>query len=493
VIYQHNSELAEGIHYVIVQGTNRVEILQGVQGEGFEFDARLEEGGEDLGPGDINLIVASANAGPVAISVVGHDGHTYGAENIKEIDLSASGVDGEIVAITMSGNLGDLGPTLADTISGIVQVDGEAISDTIEVTTLTGGIQCETLFDLLVHGDAGTVGQNSAVIVGGSVYGDILVEGFCNLLLDVDGNVYGDIESTNDWLKAIFVLGAVEGNLLIGGDLYWASVGELPGSNLLDVVGDVGYRLTIVDVYGSVMIGGDISAGALLWPNVVHAGGTVAIDGGVAGEFLAAVLDGETTIGGSLSGELSLPVSNDRIPGLVQIDGDVTAAGSIFVGGDISGTLDIGGSLKGDLDIGALSGEVLIGPHPQGPGLLPPLGLLGALYVADEMSGLIQVDWDVDGTITVAGRTSGTINVDGDVSGDIELLGYEGFPVYVGLTGSVVIGGDLSGAIHVAYNVVDVAEDTSGGHIIVDGSFKDAAQIDVDGSLSGSTTFIAID
>ncbi len=135
VIKQHNRDLELGTHYNINQYTQQIQIKLAVSGEVFEFEARLEEDTVDIGPGDINYIYADEDAGNVALTIVGHDGHTYGARNVQQINLVASGVQSTILGLDISGDLGELDPVLASVITGPFIV-GDDILDDIEVVKL---------------------------------------------------------------------------------------------------------------------------------------------------------------------------------------------------------------------------------------------------------------------------------------------------------------------------------------------------------------------
>lgn len=97
----------------IDQGLQEVTIVLGITGETFVFEARTEElqGEEwvDQGPGDIDLIEADVDAGEVTITILPTGTHTWGARDVKEIDLDATGVDSDIADMTISGDLATQG------------------------------------------------------------------------------------------------------------------------------------------------------------------------------------------------------------------------------------------------------------------------------------------------------------------------------------------------------------------------------------------------
>jgi len=95
----------------IIQSGRRITINQGIQNATFEFEARKQkwEGGQwvDDGPGDINKMEALENAGPVAITVVGHGGHVFGASNVLLLQLNQAGVNSSVKKFNIKHDLGD--------------------------------------------------------------------------------------------------------------------------------------------------------------------------------------------------------------------------------------------------------------------------------------------------------------------------------------------------------------------------------------------------
>jgi hypothetical protein len=139
VIYQHNSELTQGVHYQILPAEQTIRIMLGVPGQVFEFEAVLEENGQYVEPGNIDLVTADENAGRVDLTFVGHNGHPYGAADIKEIRLNQPGVAGVIRELHIANNLGDLGPIRAGGV-GTMTIGGNVLNDIYVPGTIAGPV-----------------------------------------------------------------------------------------------------------------------------------------------------------------------------------------------------------------------------------------------------------------------------------------------------------------------------------------------------------------
>ena len=124
VIYQHNTFYNDPNSpgypfYLVNQDWRQVTVLHGVEGQVFEFEAVVEDNGQYVGPGDIDRVLASTGAGPVVVTFVGDNGHPYGAANIKEARIGALGYTGTIKELNISGDLGELGPVVADVLENV--------------------------------------------------------------------------------------------------------------------------------------------------------------------------------------------------------------------------------------------------------------------------------------------------------------------------------------------------------------------------------------
>ena len=80
--------------------------------------------------------------GTVTVHILHPTAGVYGASDVKEINLS-NATNGNIARIYISGDLGEDGPVVANSIAGSVGVDGEILDD-ITIDMLGGNIVCET-------------------------------------------------------------------------------------------------------------------------------------------------------------------------------------------------------------------------------------------------------------------------------------------------------------------------------------------------------------
>lgn len=169
VIYQHNSFYNDpnspGFPFYGVEQDRLIYIYHGVEGQVFEFEAVVEVNGQYVGPGDINKIESWGSAENVVVTFVGHNGHPYGAANIKEVYLRAQNFTGVIQDLNISGDLGELGPIIADA-AGSITVGGSLVNALGIWTDVTGSLT-----------------------VGGDVVGDIEVEGAITGPVTIGGNL----------------------------------------------------------------------------------------------------------------------------------------------------------------------------------------------------------------------------------------------------------------------------------------------------------------
>jgi len=183
VIIQHNPQLIELVHYVIYDESQVIVILQGSATETFEFEAVALENGEYQNAGNIRQIFAVQGVGPVTITVLGHNGHEYGAEEIGEIDLSEA-MPGHIAGLTVNQNLGQVDGTPADpssvgAISGPFTITRE-ISQPLTIDAISGDFYVNILpADIDITGNVSTgatltaeaPAASSTISVGGSMLG----------------------------------------------------------------------------------------------------------------------------------------------------------------------------------------------------------------------------------------------------------------------------------------------------------------------------------
>lgn len=136
----------------------------------------------------------------------------------------------------------------------------------------------------------------------------------------------------------------------------------------------------------------------------------------------------------------------------------------------MTGALTVTGGVSGDLSVRRLEGEVSIG---------------GDLTVG------VDSDDNLDGTVSIGGAMSGAIDVAGDIgsTASVEI----GESSWDDVTGTIAVHGDLAGDIHLYNGLEDPLGYATGGQIAIDGSLLSSGDIDIDGLLEGTTTFVTID
>ncbi|MEW6250931.1 MAG: hypothetical protein AB1716_09810 [Planctomycetota bacterium] len=424
LILQHNSFYNDpndpnDPYFTVLQNPERqITIHHGVAGQTFEFEAVLLSDPNDpnsyVGPGDINLIGADPNAGPVTITVVGHNGHAYGAANVKEIRLNATGVNGRVDALTIAASLNELGATVAAS-AGILNIEGQVLAP-IDVGDISGpvwirgclysAIQCGSLGNLTIDGTGtppsfppaiyvtGTyeegrvmsIGQSiSSLTVGGALAGRIEVDAAAgvasvnHLWIGTGGIASTGSLSIDGTLDDATVPGIAHGGWLTVGELRDAMLGELPGR---------------VEVLGAVPFGAYVDFGAMLETGYLRVG----------------------TLAGTVSFTAPPPEGGGQpaILGTVSI-GSIVSTGTFWVvQGDLAGTIQIENNADGGIRFWQL--------------LADRIGLTGTIEVLGNMSGEVFCYGPLDG---------GLLWVHGELDGSIS---FKGDAVHPGISGTVRVG-----------------------------------------------------
>ncbi|MBU0638557.1 MAG: hypothetical protein KKB50_06805, partial [Planctomycetes bacterium] len=93
-------------------------------------------------PADIELIGLSGTpSGTITVAILPGSGHTYGARQVKEIDLTTTGVTGNLAGLNISSHLGQDGDIALDNITGTVAVGGDVLH-TIDIgNDITGALK----------------------------------------------------------------------------------------------------------------------------------------------------------------------------------------------------------------------------------------------------------------------------------------------------------------------------------------------------------------
>ncbi|UCG88003.1 MAG: hypothetical protein JSW71_05515, partial [Gemmatimonadota bacterium] len=176
--------------------------------------------------------------------------------------------------------------------------------------------------------------------------------------------------------------------------------------------------------------------------------------------------------GGAMQGTITI---EGTMSGTIEGDRDMA---NIIVNDDVSGEIVVGQDLS-NATIGSISasGAIEVGRD---------LGIGIAFETSADAAGSIQVGRHLD-SLGIGGSLRGPLIVGNNLTGHLSIGG--------ALTGTITINGDMNEDTLIEINgwLDDRYHDLSGGHIIINGSLKAGANIDVGGGLPGWTEFIAID
>ena len=191
VISEHSGYYQENVHYTIVESSgNDIAVLIN-EGSNSNYTWQFEAYDSDTGDaGNIDYIriQPTDDVGPIKLSIVGSTGHTYGAADVKEIDLKTNADDtSEIVDINISGNLAADGDVSCDSVTGDIFVGLNTYntldlgdvdsSSTITITKdLEGTLSANTLGNVLIYGDSGPIAVPGDIIIAQNYAGTINVD-----------------------------------------------------------------------------------------------------------------------------------------------------------------------------------------------------------------------------------------------------------------------------------------------------------------------------
>ena len=252
--------------------------------------------------------------------------------------------------------------------------------------------------------------------------------------LNLGGQCSGTLSVEGD-LYSAYITGNVSGTIAVGRDAIYIEAPNIVAGGLVDVGRDL-YALRVIALPGDVHVHGNLYQ--LLSTVFGSVTGTVTVDGDMIGRITAwadVSADAEITVGG-----------NVQPGGGVSAAGDIS--GDVIISGQFAGLIRSGGNLAGQVRIvgDVLStGQMLVGTIPENNGRL---------------TGAVEI---------------GTTETSAD------------------LLGSIIVYYDQTGSISVHGDVVDENADLGGGHIIVNGSLIEGAQISIDGGFASTTEFIAVD
>jgi hypothetical protein len=429
------------------------------------------------GPGDINLIVADEDAGPVTITVEGHDGHRWGAANVKCVKLHVSGYTGNIAGLHIGGDLADpndpnSGP-VADAVSGTLSVGGSIVQD-MEILWLDGTISCNTMKNLTIGAPPPEASRGATIMVrdsypspyrmeiyagaqeiqiGQELSGEISVaQWLCHLLagtvsgavhvgghLDdavITGDVRGEI-TTGQELRHATIANNVTGLIDVGTDL-----GQSYGGTALDIGGELSGTVHVRnDLLKHVFIGLGLASGGLLQVDHDAAGGamiamdtdldgTVAVYGALGSEVLMwgslnGLLHLHACSGGYVSayGDLRGTVESDNDVPLVGVFGAMPAGARVSAGQDLRGEFHVYGDLGGTIDVGRdIWARFRVDGAIQDSAVVTVgQDFTGSLEVGNGAAGAFTVGRDWTGSINVTGTVNGRLQAGNDLLGEVTL------------------------------------------------------------------------
>jgi formylmethanofuran dehydrogenase subunit C len=210
-------------------------------------------------PADIESItLLGTPSGTVKIEVLPGPGYTYGAANVKQINLNATGVTGIIGQMFISGDLAEDGPVLASSLVGPVQVTGEILDD-ITIGALSGDISCANMGNIYMDGVSGDPAPSITIegaydhhlwinaskttgTIGSLHLGALGSNGEIELItvedLDIQHECLGKIDIWQDLVLAVF----------------WQGM-----NGMIHVYGDVGNMYCLDESSGDIIVDGDLT------------------------------------------------------------------------------------------------------------------------------------------------------------------------------------------------------------------------------------------
>jgi hypothetical protein len=464
-IKQYNGVLGvEPGDYWDIPLPGQIRIKQILPNETFEFEAGMWDGQFYVGPADINAIVAAENLGDVTITLEGHEEHDYGARDVGEINLSASGTYGHVDSLVIAGNLGDAdhASALIANSAGALNIDG----DVAKPVDVAGGV---TAFSV-----GGDILPEASVTIGGNVTtflvdGDVLSE-----TVTINGNVttfqcgwtgvtgrsYQQLAANVEvvgYVSRLVVYGVITGH-------FWVH----------DMLGYSPWLVTQVSVVDRV--DGMLEVGALTAQfDSAELGGCLCVWGALvpSGQgFHIQTVSGTVYVAGNLGDARPSPAS-------LLID-DLRPQGQIEVAGSVVGPLDFG-LLGGLLNV---HGDVL-------DDIESSYDITGRIVVHNDLASTIHTPWGLVHYADLPPDNSGQIVIEGAVAstGHIVVDGtVDGGRIEVGAlaAGCTMIMGDLAGVVRVGSPYDDQAPMSSGliwvlgtmtGKIFLDTGFAGSARV----------------
>jgi len=359
VINEHSGYYVENVHYTIVEDVYGNDIGVYIN-EGsdanyvWEFEAYDSQSDE---PGYINYISIDPTdtVGPIKLSIVGAPGHTYGAQDVKKIDLRTNGDDtGDIVTINISGDLASVADVDCDNVTGDIDVGGNLAGNDIDV-----------IED--IDGD---------ITIGGLLLGDIEADALQNVTISGNGTHTGNITVRGDFVEVLTIghedessSATMQGTVTITG-VFQGNGDGYGGGGVIEIWGDMegefdfdasfyGRLFIHGDFLNSITIDGVMGTRAWQWYQPL-----IEIDGdfGDSGTDIISIAyntgasmsmnDGQILIHGDMNARILCNPAKDFFEGEIYIDGSLLDATGDSTPEIVTGEMDYGDEYDPDDGIG---------------------------------------------------------------------------------------------------------------------------------------------
>ena len=464
VINEHGP-YTEGVHFTIDQfGGDDVGVLirQDSSSSIWKFEAYDSETGD---PGYINYIriQPTGDVGLINLQIVGAPGHTYGARDVKKIDLLTHADNTtRIYSVYISGDLGEVDSLRADYVGsefggGGIYAGGDllhSISPVEDITApvtiggdLLAGIYADTAASITVNGTGPHTGDiitrqsgAGAIDIGGTMNGDIKIGGAMSNSIRIRGNLGGSLEiGTNP-------CGPFSGSILIDDNVLDTGLNHVHIYQMVNASFECDHMALNQDTSGGTVTGEWMEIGSAPASSGTLQTGTIRINGTLSGTLhLRAQCQMDIHIGEINAG----PDAWDYIDyGGVWIWGGFTNQGQLTVEGPLRRGFIYARGVQTDTNENGMLGTISI----QGDLGQATAGNVARIW-ADYTWGDPVPPMDIGATIHIDGNvysSSGTpaISATGDLNGEIQITG----SLLNGAGDEIEIGGALTGSAAIAVN-----------------------------------------
>ncbi len=405
-----------------------------------------------------------------------------------EINLLSGNLNGTVQAQRISGSLEDPndGVFVDGDLGGIIQASWAMDAPIEVVQNFSGQINCTgTVWGLyspiVVHGNmTGNASLTAAkdfsgrLEVGGALSGAVSVTGELSGTLSAVAGMTADLSVGSVSGTGVISAGTITGPIAVGTD---ETPGNMSGSIAAGVLG------------GAITITGDLDGALSASSSQFPMTADVWVKGNASGSISAPIIDGPIVVGtdaapGSMSGGIAASVLGGPITITGGLSGVVSASDPLS---PMTSDVWVKGNLAGRISAPILDGTIVVGQEQD-----PNSGDMSGTLEAGTFGNTISIWHDLTGTI---GASQGALTSSIWIGHDVAATGLISAPdgtVGAWTTGTIEVGGSLSGTIDCA-PLCDTDPDTPAyGHIIVHGSFLAPGHITLRGVHCGGHEFVAV-